>query len=72
MCRYKMQVTDQSISATKEGAGVLIRTLEVGDEKGCPKIGDSCLVSVSDLCLVLLHLPKSDSFFEKRFIMIAI
>jgi hypothetical protein len=39
-----MIVTDASISQTKEGAGVLIRTLKKSEETKRPKIGDSVLV----------------------------
>jgi hypothetical protein len=39
-----MIVTDDSISQTKEGAGVLIRTLKKSEETKRPKMGDSVLV----------------------------
>ena len=39
-----MIVTDDSISQTKEGAGVLIRTLKKSEKTKRPKIGDYVLV----------------------------
>jgi hypothetical protein len=44
-----MRVTDSSVSPSKQGAGVLIRTLtkqsDEEESKECPQFGDQCLVS---------------------------
>lgn len=52
------------VSPTKEGAGILIRTINPGDGINYPKLGDSCLVGT-----VLSHktnTPKKIKWYQPQ------
>ena len=48
-----MLVTDDDVSPTKEGAGIVIRTLRKGDNRDKPHMGDVCLVRTNQFKMPL-------------------